>query len=56
MAANLIPDNEARFTISELRRIKLFAELKDEDVAILNEAVQPVTCRVSQIMVSRRPW
>jgi CRP-like cAMP-binding protein len=52
MAANLVPDSGAQFTSSELRRIKLFAEMKDADISILNNIVEPVTCRPSQIVVS----
>ena len=52
MAANLVPDSGARFTASELRRIKLFADMTDEDISILNEVIEPVTCRPSQIIVS----
>jgi len=52
MAANLVPDSGARFTSSELRRIKLFADLTDEDISILNEVIEPVTCRPNQIVVS----
>ena|ERR1700722_9507322 len=52
MAANLVPDSDARFTLSELRRIKLFADMTDEDISILSGSVEPVTCRVSQIVVS----
>src|SRR5271154_1279087 len=52
MAANLVPDNDARFTLGELRRIKLFADLTDEDISFLSQVVEPVTCRVSQIIVS----
>ena len=52
MAANLVPDSGARFTSSELRRIKLFADLTDEDISILNEVIEPVTCRPNQIIVS----
>src|SRR5260221_6034604 len=52
MATNLVPDSEAQFTSSELRRIKLFADMTDEDIAILSEIIEPVTCRVSQIIVS----
>jgi CRP/FNR family transcriptional regulator, cyclic AMP receptor protein len=52
MAANLVPDSGARFTLSELRRIKLFADMTDEDVSVLNEVIEPVTCRPNQIVVS----
>ncbi len=52
MAANLVPDSGAQFTLSELRRIKLFADMTDDDIAILRGVIEPVTCRVSQIVVS----
>jgi CRP/FNR family transcriptional regulator, cyclic AMP receptor protein len=51
MATDLVPDNDARFTPAQLRRIKLFADMTDEDIAVFGQVVEPVTCRPSQIIV-----
>jgi CRP/FNR family transcriptional regulator, cyclic AMP receptor protein len=51
MTTSLVPDSGARFTPGQLRRIKLFTDMTDEDVAVLSEVVEPVTCRPSQIIV-----
>jgi CRP/FNR family cyclic AMP-dependent transcriptional regulator len=50
MSTNLVPDSGARFTPAQLRRIKLFAEMTDEEIGVLSEVVEPVTCRPSQII------
>ena len=51
MATDSVSNSGARFTPGELRRIKLFAELTDEDIAILAGAVEPVAVHPNQVVV-----
>ena len=42
---------DSRFTPSELRRIKLFADLSDDAIAILAGVVDPVAAHPNQVIV-----